>query len=541
MMFVRNSGGMIGPGRVLEEATGSLWRRWWDISTGAGGRVIRSTLMSADEIAGLWKDLAQSAGRSVKETQALLSDDQGRADLTASLARLGDAARSQTFLWTGVGLKAQERSSRVTRSVIEPLHVPLQWAPRALVLVGTAADVYSGIAILRDRQRRHPDLVGPRDWELQHRRGAARVLDTARSLGGVLIKAGQFASVRPDLVPAAYIEALSTLQDRVPPRPWRVIAAAMRAELGQSPEQVFAEIEEQSVAAASLAQVHRARLPDGRIVAVKVQYPDMQSLVDTDLSALHSIFATVARVEPAVQLQPIVDHLRATLPLELDFAREGRMMTALAAAMAHRTDVIIPPVIDELSTGRLLVTEFAEGIKVTDRAALEEVGIDPRAVARMLVDVYAEQILRLGLVHADPHPGNLLVQPGPRLVILDHGLTVEISPSTVRALGAMVGALTSGDVDRLIAAMAEAGLPVDQSADTLSVLQLAGVLFGMEGAGGIETLGQRVSAGLREVPEELVTVGRALGLLNGMVRELDPELESLEIVARYGAKEEVGG
>jgi predicted unusual protein kinase regulating ubiquinone biosynthesis (AarF/ABC1/UbiB family) len=503
--------------------------------------VIRSTLTSADEMAGLWQDLAQTAGRSAEETQALLGNGEDRADLTVALARLADVTRSKAFLWTELGLKARERSSRVVRSAIEPLHVPLQWTPRALVMIGAAADVYSGYAVLRRRQQRHHDWVEARDWELQHQRGATHVLDTATSLGGVLIKAGQFASVRPDLVPPAYIQALSTLQDKVPPRPWAVIAASINRELGRHPDQVFATIELQPVAAASLAQVHRAELPDGRTVAVKVQYPDMSSLVEADLSTLQGIFATVARIEPRAQLQPIVDHLRATLPLELDFEREARMMTALARALSHRADVLIPPPIDGLITKRLLVSEFVEGIKVTDRAGLEKFGIDSRAVARLLVDVYSEQILRLGIVHADPHPGNLFVLPGPRLVILDHGLTIEVSPGTTSALRAMVAALVSGDLDGLTRAMAEAGLPLDKDADALSVLQLAGVLLGMEGAGGIETLGQHMSVSIKEVPQDLMTVGRALGLLNGVVHELDPDLDPLEIVAQYAMAEEVEG
>jgi ubiquinone biosynthesis protein len=217
------------------------------------------------------------------------------------------------------------------------------------------------------------------------------------------------------------------------------------------------------------------------------------------------------------------------------------MMTALATALAHRADVYIPSPIDRLGTKRLLVSEFVEGIKVTDRAGLEEFGIDPRQVALLLVDVYSEQILQLGIVHADPHPGNLLVQPGPRLIILDHGLTVEVSPRTVHALRAMVGSLVSGDLAGLAAAMAEAGLPLAEDADALTVLQLAGVLLGMEGAGGIETLGQRVSVSIQDVPQDLMTVGRALGLLNGIVHELDPDLEPLEIVADRVAVAEAEG
>jgi predicted unusual protein kinase regulating ubiquinone biosynthesis (AarF/ABC1/UbiB family) len=168
-----------------------------------------------------------------------------------------------------------------------------------------------------------PDLVGDEDWELQHRRGAGRVLDAAAALGGTLIKAAQFASARPDLLPAAYTESLSELQDRVPPQPWSVIEETVVREIGRPVSEVFQEFNPEPIAAASIAQVHRARLKDGRMVAVKVQYPGIKSLVEADLTALESIFETISRLEPSVRLQPILDYLRWTLPMELDFRREA--------------------------------------------------------------------------------------------------------------------------------------------------------------------------------------------------------------------------
>src|SRR5947208_3049019 len=196
-----------------------------------------------------------------------------------------------------------------------------------------------------------------------------------------------------------------------------------------------------TVAAAWIAQVHRARLHDGREVAVKVQYPDIENLVATDLAVLEQIVKAIARLAPAIQLQPIVDYLQETLPLELDFRHEAESMTALRTALAHRSDALVPTVVPELSTERLLVMDYIEGIKITDREALEQAGISPHEVARLLNELYAEQMLHLGILHADPHPGNLRVQPGPRLVLLDHGLPVPLAPSLVEALRKMVQAL----------------------------------------------------------------------------------------------------
>ena len=415
----------------------------------------------------------------------------------------------------------------------DPQPLSLLSSPRALVLTTVAADIYTGYSALRERARRWPALVRARDWELQHRRAAVRVLDTAVSLGGTLIKACQFASTRADLLPAAYITTLASLQDRVPAHPWLTIEPALRRELDRRPQEVFTAIDREPVAAASLAQVHRARLPDGRDVAVKVQYPEIADLVAADLAALDAIVATVARIEPSVRLQPIVDHLRTTLPLELDFRREATMMARLRTALAHRDDVLIPAIVEDLSTERLLVMDFIHGVKVTDRAGMLRAGIDPAAVARQLNDVYAEQILRHGLLHADPHPGNLLVQPGPRLVLLDHGLSVALPPSLVQTLGRMVRALQSFDLDELGAAMAAAGLPVHAELDLPALLQLAGVLFGDIQPGDAADAVRRLGGGIGAIPEDLVVVGRALGLLGGITQALDPDLDVLEVVARY--------
>ncbi len=211
----------------------------------------------------------QTLKRAVEETLAALAI-KSKASPVVFFARLADVARSNTFLWTETGLRVQERCSRATR-------VGLAWS-RTLVLATVAADLATGYISLREQTRWWPDDARSEDWQLQHRRGTDRVLNTMTALGGALIKAGQFASTRPDLLPAIYVHALSQLQDRMPPHDWPTIEAAITRELGRSPQDVFEEIEHEPVAAASIAQVHRARLHDGRQVAVKVQYPEIAEL-----------------------------------------------------------------------------------------------------------------------------------------------------------------------------------------------------------------------------------------------------------------------
>ena len=484
---------------------------WGEAALGAQEVLARATRRSASE----WRD-AVSAG------------------VTGPAApfRFGDLSRAQWFLWTGANLAAGERVGRDAPLGGSP-------SPRALVLGTLAADLYLGYTTLRERGRWLPGTVGEKDWLLAHRRGAGRLLDAAEALGGTLIKAGQFASSRPDLLPAAYTEELSSLQDRVPPQPPGVIEAAVARELGRPVDEVFSSFEPEPVAAASIAQVHRATLRGGRDVAVKVQYPGIPGLIEADLEALESIFDAIARLEPSVRLQPIADYLRWTLPLELDFRREAAAMADLRRALGHRADVVVPEAVEDLTTERLLVMDFVGGIRISDREALLAAGIDLTAVAEALNDAFADGLFRRGVLHADPHPGNLLVQPGPdgpRLVLLDHGLTMELEPSFVASLARMVGAMRKGDIEALTLSLGETGLPVGPETDVETLLGIVGVLLGgdrQEARPELGELGRGLGASVGDLPPRLLLVGRAIGLLDGITRTLDPDLDVLEIVARH--------
>ena len=546
--------------RLHADATKNLYRSWLE----AGSAMFALNRRLADA-ARLWDDearaaeevLARAARRSGEETRAVFGTE-GPPD-AASLARLGDLMRAQTFLWTAANLAAAERLGRAAAAGGEALSGSPGLAPgfadlassapspRVFVLGVVAADLWVGYAGLRERARWTPGLVRDEDWELQHRRGAGRVLDAAAALGGTLIKAAQFASSRPDLLPTAYVETLSELQDRVPPQPWAVIEGAVSRELGRPVSEAFTEFDVEPVASASIAQVHRARLADGREVAVKVQYPGIASLIVADLSALEGIFKAISHLEPSVNLQPILDYLRWTLPMELDFRREAGAIKDLKRAMHHREDVLVPEVVEGMNTERLLVMELVEGVKITDREGLLNAGLEPDRLAEQLIEVYAEQLFQRGVFHADPHPGNLFVQPGqngPVLVLLDHGLTVTVPPELVVAMKEAIEALSEGDFEALTGALQKAGLDLGPDLDLDTLLGLVGVLLGGdhseaadgEGDGEGADLGQfglSLGASIGHIPNDLLLVGRAIGLIDGITRQLDPDLDTIEIVARY--------
>ncbi len=547
--------------RLYGDAAKNLSRSWLEACSAvfaANRHLADAARLWGDEARAAQEVLARAARRSGEETRDVFGAGEGPPD-AASLARFGDLVRAQTFLWTAANLAAAERLGRAASAGGEALPGVPGFAdlaasapsPRVFVLGVVASDLWVGYAGLRERARWTPDLVRDENWELQHRRGAGRVLDAAAALGGTLIKVAQFASSRPDLLPAAYVEILSELQDRVPPQPWAVIEGAVSREIGRPVSEVFAEFDPDPVASASIAQVHRARLADGRQVAVKVQYPGIASLIEADLSALEGIFQAISRLEPSVNLQPILDYLRWTLPMELDFRREAEAIKDLREALGHREDVLVPEVVEGMNTERLLVMEFVEGVKITDRQGLVNAGLDLHRVAERFVEVYAEQLFQRGVFHADPHPGNLFVQPGengPVLVLLDHGLTVTVPPDLVEAMKEAIEALTEGDFDALTSALQRAGLEISPDLDLDTLLGLVGVLFGSDQTGeedgqgdgegtDLPQFGLKLGASIGHIPNDLLLVGRAIGLIDGITRQLDSDVDTIEIVARYAQED----
>ena len=261
--------------------------------------------------------------------------------------------------------------------------------------------------------------------------------------------------------------------------------------------------------------------------------------MEEDLSALEGIFGAISRLEPSVRLGPILEYLRWTLPMELDFVREAEAIRKLSGAMAGRRDVAVPAVVEGLNTRRLLVMELMEGVKISDREGLVGAGMSPEEVARTLVDVYAEQIFRRGVLHADPHPGNILVRPGadgPILVLLDHGLTVDMPESLSDSLREMILALGEGDFDALTAGLERAGLRLGPEVDLETLLRIVGVLLGGEevgDSGDVGELGLKLGASVGSIPVELLLMGRAIGMIDGITRGLDADLDTVGIVSRH--------
>jgi len=416
---------------------------------------------------------------------------------------------------------------------------------RGLRVALLAARIYLGYKLISLRER-WLGLAGEQAQALRrahHTASAQRIYRTAVRLQGPTIKLAQVIGSRPDLVPDEYVQVLSRLQDRVPPRPYAVVRRVLEEELGR-PEEAFAELEPQPIAAATWAQVHRARLHDGRRVAVKVQYPDLEGIVRVDLATLRLLLSALNRLERGLDFTPIAEELQEFVPQELDFRQEAANARAMAAIFAGWPQVVVPTVVDRYTTRRVLVLEYLEGIKVSDVAALRRAGIDPQAVAQLLLEVYCHQILVHGFFNADPHPGNFLVQPGPRLVLLDFGLCRRLPPSFHRGYLRLTRAMLAGGTEELVQALAELGFRTQRWDPSLLLAFreafLAGARPGYAYADGelVAEANARLLRLFRQnplvgYPREVVLILRAVGLLSGLGRHLDSRADWVGLTLRY--------
>lgn len=265
-----------------------------------------------------------------------------------------------------------------------------------------------------------------------------------RSLGATFIKVGQIMSTRPDLFPPHLIRALETLQDNVGPFPYGLVAQTIQEDLGKPPEQVFTDFQQKPIASASVAQVHRARLPDGRIVAVKVRRPKIEKIVDFDLKVMR-LFAKVLCIVPSIALMaPVesVEEFGRGIRMQLDFTIEAANNRRFRRLFDGDPDVIFPKLVDELCTRRVLVMDFIDGTKILN---FRQTPSDPKRLAQIGFRVMLKMVFEDGFVHADLHPGNILITPDDKVAIIDLGLVGELDQTHRAGFARYFAAWTQGD------------------------------------------------------------------------------------------------
>jgi predicted unusual protein kinase regulating ubiquinone biosynthesis (AarF/ABC1/UbiB family) len=387
-----------------------------------------------------------------------------------------------------------------------------------------------------------------------HEANAERLTDGFSRLRGPLIKLGQVLSVLGGFLPPAYAIALERLQDDVPPRPFREVETRLKEALGPDALSKFGSFEREPVAAASLAQVHRATRLDGRPVAVKVLYPGIERLIRSDMGVIHTLLPLIRWLLPITRFERVLEQLTAMLARETDYAHERSNIERLRTQFRTRSDVVIPDVVDELTAGGVLTMTFEEGIKITDFDAIDAAGIDREAIARLLVECYYDMLLEQRVFHADPHPGNFLVRPGPQLVILDFGAVEEVTPELAEGMQQVVTGGITRNPDEVLAGLEHMGFVAkDGDRDMLATVgrdylrALAEVRIedyskldrsAIEKLSGYEHVRGRLREIMRHVeyPEGYFYVERTLVLLFGLVGQLAPKTGLPGIAAPVAAK-----
>lgn len=428
------------------------------------------------------------------------------------------------------------------------------------------------------RWARRPPLPRWQEW-------ARRYRALAVDLGGVLIKLGQYLSTRVDVLPPEITRELAGLQDEVPAESFETVARALEADLGMPLSEAFLELSPEPLGAASLAQVHAARLTDGTPVVVKVLRPAIEVLVETDLAAISLAAGWLEHLEAVrsrVDLDALLEEFRQTTRRELDLEREARNAERFAADFADDDGVRIPAVFWPTTRRRVLTLENVAYLKIGEVEALERAGIDRAELARRLYRTYMEQIFVHHFVHADPHPGNLFVRPLPiegedaagfapgepvpaaaardfELVFIDFGMVSEVPERLRAALRQLIIGFGTRDPGRIVRAASGAGIllpgaDLEQLEDALATV--LDRFWGVEMARLNDVALAQASELWKEfgrlildtpvqVQAELLFTGRAVALLGGLATQLDPDFDpwaaTMPFAARLAAEEAGAG
>jgi len=379
--------------------------------------------------------------------------------------------------------------------------------------------------------------------EIAHLEAQQRVRLAFEQLGPTFVKLGQMLSTREDLLPPAWTTELARLHSDVAPVPFDDLLPQVRQALGRSPFEVFGHVEREPYAAASIAQIHRAKLASGTPVVLKIRRPGIEAKIDADLRILDHLAHLIEREMPDVRrYRPVqvVGQLRSSLERELDLAVEARNAERFARSFADDPDIYVPRVYWEWTSSTMNVQEHIEGIRGNDLAAIDSAGLDRKALAARGVDAVLKMILVDGFFHADPHPGNVMYLPGNRIALIDFGMVGRLSQARRRQIIDLLAGLAGHDEEAMLEVLLdwrgddsvdEARLAADlgEFAFDYADMQLKDLKIGV--------LLNRVSAILREhsivLPSDLTLLFKALITLEGLGHQYDPEFRLIERVKPF--------
>ena len=396
------------------------------------------------------------------------------------------------------------------------------------------------------------DAVGlRRPWPRRRPRepvvpGPVHLRQALEELGPTFVKLGQVLSLRADLLPREYLDELARLQDQVPPQPFDAIRAVIEQELGAPLERLFRHVDPEPLASASLGQVHGAELPDGRPVVVKVLRPGVEATVRTDLEIIQDLARLAAQRLGPLPFDPVelADEFARIMRRELDYRVEARQIQRFRRNFRGDGRIRIPRVYVDRSSARVLTMERLHGVRITDFEALERMGVDRRRLARTGAEIFLKMVLVDRYFHGDPHPGNLLVLPGGQLGLLDFGMVASLRPQLTEQIARTFMAVVRQDPRGAVRSMRRMGI-VPPTADRAALERDLEDLIARNYGRPIRelSLGEVVADSLEMVarhrlrlPGELLLLARALTILDGLARTLDPGFNALEVAVPFARR-----
>ncbi|ABA21853.1 ABC-1 [Trichormus variabilis ATCC 29413] len=460
----------------------------------------------------------------LKDTQALVVRSSGTVSPERPQVLVTNNLEPETIVYDPVAVAEHYR------------HRPLQVLRRIFAVLGPTFsfvfglwwDTKRGVVVKNDRRR------------------AIQLKELLTQLGPAYIKIGQALSTRPDLVPPIYLEELTRLQDQLPAFPNEIAYQFIQEELGQSPEEVYAELSAQPIAAASLGQVYKGKLKTGEEVAVKVQRPDLRERITIDLYILRGLAAWVQKKVKRVRsdLVGILDELGDRIFEEMDYIHEGENAERFFQLYGHIQDIYVPRIYWEYTNRRVLTMEWINGTKLTQTAEISAQGIDARYLIEVGVQCSLRQLLEHGFFHADPHPGNLLATPDGKLAYLDFGMMSEIKPPQRYGLIEAIVHVVNRDFEGLAKDYVKLDF-LSPETDLTPIIPAFGKVFAnAQGASvaefNIKSITDELSELMYEypfrVPPYYALIIRSLVTLEGIAIYIDPNFKVLSEAYPYVAK-----
>ncbi len=370
-------------------------------------------------------------------------------------------------------------------------------------------------------------------------------------LGPSFIKLAQILSSRPDLITKAFADEFKKLQDEVPPFPFEDVMNIIREEFNAPLDDIFMEFEKTPVAAASIAQVHRATLNDGNKVVIKIQRPDIKGQIETDIDILRNIARLMLRYIPESQFynpMGIVEEFSKTVRKELNFIEEGRNACRFRGNFSDNPNICIPKIFPDLLSERVIVMERLEGVRIDNIKAIDEMGIDRKELARVGVDAYFKMMLEDGFFHADPHPGNIFALQDGRIGLVDFGIVGWLTPDIMESIANAFLAIVNKDFDKLVDEYVALGL-VSEDVDIetfraefkADLMEFLVPMYGLtlreiNFPEYLDTITHLAIKHNLKIPSDLLLVNKAMLILDSIGRELDPDFNFMSIAEPYASK-----